>query len=69
MWGKRGLAVREGALLDSSRDVSDRESGKIMRGEPAHALSIETAGLVKRYGSSSRSITSISRCRGRLSGC
>jgi ABC-2 type transport system ATP-binding protein len=27
-----------------------RESGKVMRGEPAYALSIETAGLVKRYG-------------------
>ena len=28
-----------------------RDSGKIVRSEPAQALSIETAGLVKRYGS------------------
>ena len=51
MWGKRGLAVQGGCAARLSGDVSDRESGKIMRGEPAHALSIETAGFVKRYGS------------------
>src|SRR5215213_3923850 len=39
------------ATVDSGRDGEARDNGKTMSSEPAPALSIETAGLVKRYGS------------------
>src|SRR6187200_1770564 len=45
-----GMTPRGIATVDSGRDVLARHSGKKMRGEAADALSIETSGLVKRYG-------------------
>src|SRR5215212_8520796 len=39
------------STVDSGRDVEARDNGKTMGSEPATAWSIETAGLVKRYGS------------------
>src|SRR3954463_14538577 len=39
------------STVDSGRDVEARDNGKTRGSEPATAWSIETAGLVKRYGS------------------
>src|SRR5215212_90624 len=39
------------STVDSGRDVEARDNGKTMGSEPATAWSIETTGLVKRYGS------------------
>ena len=47
VWMTRGTST----TVDSGRDVDARDNGKTMGSEPAPALSIETAGLVKRYGS------------------
>src|ERR687897_1952096 len=43
---RRGITT-----VDSSREGTAWVSEKIMRAEPTEAFSIETAGLVKRYGS------------------
>src|SRR5215218_9381939 len=45
------MTRRASATVDSGRDDMARDSGKVMGGEPIQPLSIETAGLVKRYGS------------------
>src|SRR5829696_7554381 len=44
------MTRRTSAAVDSDRDVVARDNGKSMRGELVQALSIETVGLVKRYG-------------------
>jgi ABC-2 type transport system ATP-binding protein len=45
-----GMTRRMTATVDSGRDVVARDNGKDMRGGRADGLSIETAGLLKRYG-------------------
>jgi ABC-2 type transport system ATP-binding protein len=45
-----GMTRRTTATVDSGEDVVARHIGTIMSREPTHSLSIETAGLVKRYG-------------------